>query len=132
MEALTNCETDIRSLEQELKSLRGKLQEEIHNLRPCEEYSAEHRVELIRTAIAEKERLLDEAQGREAEKMIRQQAQADYMRANEILVESQAELQQLRVQHGALTDKIGRAEWQFNQALRAFVEAKSRVADLNN
>jgi cell division septum initiation protein DivIVA len=128
MENLTTCPPDIRSLEQELKSLREKLQEEIHNLKPCEEYSAEHRIEATRTAIAEKERLLDEAQGREAEGVRKQRAEADFNRANESLAESQAEVEKLRAEYRALPDKIGSAEWRFNQALRAFTAAKEASA----
>lgn len=58
----------------------------------------------------------------------RQQAQRDFELAGERLAESRAELEKLRAEYRAMPDKIGLAEWQFNQALRALNEAKSVVA----
>src|SRR6516225_3530389 len=85
---------------------------------------AESRVEGIKAEIASKERLLDEAQGRVFEENRRRQLEADFELASERLATSQAEIERLRAEYSAFSEKIRVAEWNFHLALRAFNAAK--------
>jgi chromosome segregation ATPase len=124
MENLTTSQSDIRSLAHELQSLREKLEKETSTLKQREEYSPERRIDGIRAEIAEKEDLLDQIQGREADENRKWKAQQNFERAGRQLAESQGELQRLRAEYSALPGKIRQAEWNFNQALREFNMAK--------
>jgi hypothetical protein len=82
------------------------------------------RIEGKKAEISEKERLLDQAQGREAEESRRRQVEQDFERATERLNATQAEIARLKTQHLALPEKIRLAEWHFHEALRAFIWPK--------
>lgn len=89
---------------------------------------ATSRLEGIQAEIAEKGRVLDEAQGRDAKEARRLLALKEFELACDRVAEFQAELSKLRAEHIALPEKIHAAEWRFNQALRNLNEAKTRVA----
>jgi hypothetical protein len=88
---------------------------------------ATSRIEGKEAEIAEKERLLDQAQGRQADEQRSREAQQDFERASERLAESQAALAELRAEYVAIPERIRLAEWNFSEALRAYNEAKSQV-----
>jgi hypothetical protein len=126
----------------ELELLRTKLSDEMRNAsRMREEYEtqcrrlahgdnanalgakqgldlATSRLEGVKAEIAEKERLLDEIQGREADENRRRDAEQKLDRAREELSLSQAELAKLRAEYLAMGEKIRLAEWRFQLALR--------------
>jgi DNA repair exonuclease SbcCD ATPase subunit len=92
---------------------------------------AEDRVAAIKTEIAEKERLLDGMQGREADENRWRQRQEDFEVASRRLAETRAELEKLTAEYRAMPDKIGLAEWRFHEALRGFNKAKTRSPEVN-
>jgi hypothetical protein len=81
---------------------------------------ATSRIEGKKPEIAEKERLLDQAQCREAEESRRRQLEQDFECASERLAASHTEVAKLRAECMALPEKIRLAEWHFHQALRVF------------
>lgn len=141
----------LQNLEAELEFLRTRLDDETENAlkmrvayeAECREFRvdndakileakqeldvAESRIAGLKAEVAEKERLLDGIQGREADENRRRQGQQDFELANQRLAESRAELEKLTAEYRAMPDKIGLAEWQFHQALRAFNDAKSHI-----
>jgi predicted nucleic acid-binding Zn-ribbon protein len=144
---MTLTETDVRALENEVLSLREELEYENSSAAKLrEEYStaalagdesravmakqrldiAGLRINSINSAIQEKECLLDDARGREANEKRLQEARQDFEHASERLAESQAELENLRAEYRALPDRIREAEWRFHEALRKFNEAKQK------
>jgi hypothetical protein len=116
MKDLISAAQPTQALADELKILREKLEIETNAVKQREENSLEFRIDLIRAEIADKERRLDEIQGREAEENRRQQQ--DFERTSERLAESQAEIARLRTEYCALPEKIRVAEWHFHKALR--------------
>jgi chromosome segregation ATPase len=135
-------ENDILALADELSNLRRQLENEtarVAKLRDvydaecrrlphgddAEVFAAKQRLDVAtsriegkKAEIAQKERLLDQAQGREADENRRRDAQQRGERAREELSSSQAELARLRADYLALAEKMRVAEWRVQQALR--------------
>lgn len=86
------------------------------------------RIEGIRMEIAEKQRALDELEGREADEKRRQQLEQHFEAAGCHLADTKAELNALRTTFRQMPDRIRLAEWRFNQALREFNEARDARA----
>ena len=147
---------DTQALADDLQSLREKLENETNiATRLREAYGAEcrqlargedanviaskqkldlviSRIDGIKAEIAEKERLLDKIQGREAEENRRKQVQQDFERAKEQLTSSEARLARLNGEYSVLVTETQQAEWRFHQALRVYNDAKSRLAEVSS
>jgi len=147
-----NIEADASTLTADLEELRSRLNQDTENaasLRaeyegawrgfgPSDEAKvfsdkqrldvALSRIEGIQADITQREREVDERQGLAAHEDRRRQAELDFDHANELLINSQAELAKLKAEFAVLPQRICNAEWHFNQALRTLNDAKQRMS----